>query len=138
MPASLRHRSRRSSAAPSRSQMKTTAAASSASATFPIAPPPVPSLCSATEGEAQRARAEICSGDCRKRPLMLTGDEMALRSLALLAVLLAFTAAFAAEPPDRPRRPPALQGASDPADVEDDRRIYTGPGAELAGRLHRR
>jgi len=61
---------------------------------------------------------------------MLTGDEMALRSLALLGVLLAFTVAFAAEPPDRPRRPPAVQGDSDLDDQEDDGSIDTEPEEE--------
>ena len=64
---------------------------------------------------------------------MLTGDEMALRSLALLGVLLAFTAAFAAEPPDRPRRPPAVQGDSDLDDQEDDGSIDTEPEEEVPG-----
>ena len=61
---------------------------------------------------------------------MLTGDEMALRSLALLGVLLAFTVAFAAEPPDRPRRPPAVQGDSDLDDQEDNGSIDTEPEEE--------
>jgi len=62
---------------------------------------------------------------------MLTGDEMALRSLASLAVLLAFTVAFAAEPPDRPRRPPAVQGHSDLDDEEDDGSIEPEPEEEV-------
>jgi hypothetical protein len=62
---------------------------------------------------------------------MLTGDEMAVRSLASLGVLLAFTAVLAAEPPDRPRRPPAVQGDSDLDDEEDDGSIETEPEEEV-------
>jgi hypothetical protein len=61
---------------------------------------------------------------------MLTGDGMALHSLVSLGVLLAFTVAFAAEPPDRPRRPPASHGDSDLDDEEYEGSVEPNPEGE--------